>query len=93
MVRWLDVPVKLLDCSNVLSFQLTSVVFVDDVIARNATEDEEAVAESHAARLTCPALTMVRLDTCALREVSPDVSVFTHHTPILHIANFHPDSG
>lgn len=32
----------------------------DDVIARTATEDEEAAAEIHAARLTCPALTMVR---------------------------------
>lgn len=33
---------------------------VDDAIARTATEDEEAAAESLAKMLTCPALTMVR---------------------------------
>jgi hypothetical protein len=56
MVRWLVVTNQ---AEWFLACTLISVVLADDVIARTATEDEEAAAEIHASRLTCPALTMV----------------------------------
>lgn len=49
-----------LSSMGVLHRLLSTVLAVDDIIARTATEDEEAAAEIHASRLTCPALTMVR---------------------------------
>lgn len=60
MVRSSCATFRLLDVSAPSNLAERRAGSVDDVVARTATEEEEAAAEAHASKLTCPALTMVR---------------------------------
>ena len=70
---------------------LTTVLAADDTIARTATEDEEAAAEVHAVRLTCPALTMVRSSGRNITALYSCFDLISSSLPRSFSAPIHPD--